>query len=384
MSNSPLIILAAGGTGGHIFPSEALARELIARNYQVRLVTDPRGGKFGDDLKDVAVTRIRAASLGGSLLSKTRGALEMAMGTLQAFFLLRRLKPALVVGFGGYPSVPTVFAASRLNIPVMLHEQNAVLGRANKVMAPLARLIATSFPHVSRLEGAAAAKASLTGNPVRPAICALHDKPYPFSSEANPLRLLVMGGSLGAQVFADVVPKAVALLPEVLRKRLMISQQCRKEDMAPARMAYDALGLRVEMAPFFHDIPERLAQCHLAICRSGASTVAELCMAGRPAVLVPYPYAIADEQKANAQTMAEAGAGWLIPQAAFTPEALAVRLESLIVIPGALAKAAEAAKGLARLNAAGRLADLAVSLIDLSADHGDNGDSPENSNRKAA
>jgi UDP-N-acetylglucosamine--N-acetylmuramyl-(pentapeptide) pyrophosphoryl-undecaprenol N-acetylglucosamine transferase len=377
MTNSSLIVLAAGGTGGHIFPAEALARELMSRGHRACLITDHRGGKFKDDLQ-VPVVRIRASSLGGSFLAKTRGAIEMGIGTLQAFFKLREMKPDVVVGFGGYPSVPTVFAASRLGIPIMLQEQNAVIGRANKVLAPMARVVATSFPHVAGLEKITA-RSVITGTPVRPAICMLHDVSYPVLNETSPLRILVVGGSLGAQVFSTVVPKALALLPETMRKRILISQQCRAADLELARQAYISLGMQPELATFFHDIPEKLAQCHLVIGRAGASTVAELCAAGRPAIMVPYPHARADEQTANARSLAETGAGWVIPQSALTPEALAVRLESLINSPATLAKAAEAAKSLARLNAAIRLADIALELIDLSNRPSDNGVNPPHS-----
>jgi UDP-N-acetylglucosamine--N-acetylmuramyl-(pentapeptide) pyrophosphoryl-undecaprenol N-acetylglucosamine transferase len=360
-------MLAAGGTGGHMFPAEALARELLKRGVNVCLMTDVRGGQFSADLLDVPVYRIHAAGLGRSLAGKIRGAAQMLWGTVQAWGKIRALKPSLVVGFGGYSSVPTVFAASRCQIPVMLHEQNAVVGRANKIMAPLARVIATSFSTVRGLEKANVHKV-LTGNPVRPSICALNELPYPELGETTPLNILVMGGSLGAHIFSDVVPKAVKLLPEPLRKRLNISQQCRKDDLDAVRHAYGENGVHVELATFFHDVPERLAACHLAICRSGASTVSELTVAGRPAILVPYPHAITGEQKANAEALAEAGSAWLIPQQAFTPEALAVRLESILTLPSTLNKAAIAAKGLARVSAASKLADLALDVIGLSQD----------------
>ncbi len=366
MSGSkPLVLLAAGGTGGHIFPAEALARELIKRGLRVMLVTDQRGGKFSAELGDVPVTRIHAKSLGGSFISKTIGALNMLWGTAEAYAHIARTKPALVVGFGGYPSVPTVFAASRLNVPIILHDQNAVLGRANKILAHTARLIATSFPYVKGLESTKT-RVSLTGNPVRPTICALHEQAYPSVGDNAPIRLLIMGGSLGATVFSDVMPKAVNLLPEHLRRRLVISQQCRQADLEQVKQAYGMHGVQVELATFFSDVPERLANCHLAICRSGASTVAEMCAAGRPAIYVPYPHAIAGEQQANAESVAEAGGGWVIPQKAFTPEALAVRLETLMLNPAMLVKTAAMAKALARLDAAQKLADLACDLIDFS------------------
>lgn len=380
----PLVMLAAGGTGGHIFPAEALARALLKRGLNVCLVTDHRGGQFSADMLDVPVLRIRAAGLGSSWLSKLRGVTEMLIGAAQAYMKIRKLKPALVVGFGGYPSVPTVFAASRAQVPVMLHEQNAVIGRANKVLLPLARIIATSFPHVGGMDASSKTRSVLTGNPVRPAICALHGLDYPAVSDTSPIKLLIMGGSLGATVFSEVVPKAVKLLPEPLRKRLIISQQCRKDDLEAVKQSYGEHGVQVELATFFHDVPERLAACHLAICRSGASTVAELCVAGKPAILVPYPFALTGEQMANAESVAEAGGAWLIPQPAFTQEALAVRLESLLTLPVNLTKAAAAAKALARLHAADELADLACDLIGLSHDGSKNGYADDETNHTSA
>ncbi len=364
-SSFPLVMLAAGGTGGHIFPAEALARELLKRNVNICLVTDKRGGQLSSELLDVPVIRIHAASLGNHLFSKIRGVLEMSVGTLEAWRAIQTHKPALVVGFGGYPSVPTVFAASRCCVPVMLHEQNAVVGRANKILSHLAQTVATSFPNVKGLEQNKT-RIVLTGNPVRPAIRNLYDAPYPPVSETGTLTLLVMGGSLGATIFSDVVPKAVMRLPEPLRKRLIIHQQCRKDDLEKVRATYGEHGVHVELAPFFHDVPERLAHCHLAICRSGASTVSELAVAGRPAILVPYPYAITGEQKANAEALAETGGAWLIPQAAFTPEALAVRLESLLTLPATLIKTAAATRNMARVDAASALADLACEMMSLS------------------
>lgn len=366
-SSFPLVMLAAGGTGGHIFPAEALARELLKRNVNVCLVTDKRGGQFSADMLDVPVLRIHAAGLGSSFLGKLRGVLEMSIGAIQAVMAIRKHKPSLVVGFGGYPSVPTVFAASRCGVPIMLHEQNAVVGRANKILSHLAQTIATSFPNVKGLENNKT-RIALTGNPVRPAIRALYDAPYPAVSETGTLTLLVLGGSLGATIFSDVVPKAVMRLPEPLRKRLIIHQQCRKDDLEKVRAAYGENGIHVELATFFHDVPERLANCHLAICRSGASTVSELAVAGRPAILVPYPHALTGEQKANAEALAETGGAWLIPQSAFTPEALAVRLESLLTLPATLIKTAAATKNMAKVDAASKLADLACEMIGLSHD----------------
>lgn len=358
-------MLAAGGTGGHMFPAEALARELLKRGLSVCLVTDRRGGRFSAEMDGIPVYRINASGLGRSLFAKAKGVFNMVIGAFQAWSKIRQLKPALVVGFGGYPSVPTVFAASRLGVPIMLHEQNAVAGRANKILSPLAKAVATGFANV---KGLGNARMVLTGNPVRPAICALHDQPYPEIAACGPLKILVMGGSLGATIFSEVAPKAVKLLPGVSRQRLVIHQQCRQADIDAVQQSYAENGVQVELATFFHDVPERLAACHLVICRSGASTVSELAVAGRPSILVPYPHAATGEQKANAEALAEAGGAWLIPQDSFTPEALAVRLESLLNLPSTLPKTAAAAKSLAHLNAARKLADLACDIIGISHD----------------
>ncbi|HUY68387.1 MAG TPA: UDP-N-acetylglucosamine--N-acetylmuramyl-(pentapeptide) pyrophosphoryl-undecaprenol N-acetylglucosamine transferase [Alphaproteobacteria bacterium] len=362
--NPPLIVLAAGGTGGHVFPAEALARELLGRGLRVALFTDRRGDAFGGDLP-VPASRIRASSLGKGLIGKLRSIVEMGIGVLQARGRLRRLKPAAVVGFGGYPSVPTLYTAAQLDIPIVIHEQNAVLGRANRAMMGKARAIATSFPHVVGLKPGSQARLVQTGNPVRPAFASLRAVPYPALADDEPMRLLVLGGSLGARVFSQVVPQAIALMPDHLRRRLIVAQQCRKEDIEAARAGFAGAGVEAELSPFFRDVPERLAQSHLFIGRSGGSTVAELTAIGRPSILVPFPHGHAGEQIANAEAVAEAGGAWLIPEQAFTPEALAVRLESLMALPSALAKTAAAARAWGNVTAADNLADCVAEVIGL-------------------
>ena len=252
-AETPLIILAAGGTGGHVFPAEALARELLGRGWRVVLFTDKRGGKFGDDLT-VPFHHIRASSLGKNLFSKVRGLLEMGVGVLQARHLISKLKPDAVVGFGGYPSLPPLFAAAQAGIPIVLHEQNAVLGRANRALLSRAKFVATSFPHVAGLK-ADADRFIHTGNPVRPAFAALRATPYTPITDDSPVRLLVMGGSLGARVFSQVVPSALAKLPEHLKRRIIVAQQCRADDLEMANAAYAGAGIEAELAPFFHDVP---------------------------------------------------------------------------------------------------------------------------------
>ena len=360
--SSPFIILAAGGTGGHIFPAEALARELLGRGYRVALMTDQRGSKFGDDLP-VPVHRIRASSLGQGFFRKVRSIMEMGVGVLQARRLLKKLRPSVVVGFGGYPSVPTLYAAAQLNIPIILHEQNAILGRANRALMEKAQIIATSFPHVVGLKSSAQARLVYTGNPVRPAFMALRGTPYAAMTDDGPMKILVMGGSLGAKVFSHVVPQALALMPEHLRRRIVIAQQCRKENREEASAAFASAGVEAELAPFFTDVPARMADAHLIICRAGGSTVAELTVVGRPSILVPFPHGHAGEQTANAETVAEAGGAWLIPEQAFTPESLAMRLEALMAMPSTLTKTAAAARAWGKITAADGLADCVASVI---------------------
>lgn len=358
------IVLAAGGTGGHFFPAEALARELLARGEAVALVTDKRGQAFGDSLPEVTVHRIRSAAPGGNLLAKMNAAWQMGLGLLGANALMRHLKPAAVVGFGGYPSVPTVYAAAQGRVPVMLHEQNAVLGRANRMLAAAARRIAVAFPKVASVKEEHRPRLVRTGNPVRPAIAAQRDAAYAVPAPGGPVRILVMGGSQGARVFSEVIPEALGRLPADLRARIHLAQQCRPEDLEAARAAYSGMGLGgLELESFFRDVPDRLAACHLAITRAGASTIAELTCIGRPAILVPYPHAMDDHQTANARQLAAAGAAWVMAQPDFTADALAARLTALLESPDALTAAAQAAHGWGMADAARRLADAVLDMI---------------------
>jgi len=359
---SGVIALAAGGTGGHMFPAEALAGELLARGHGVALVTDRRGGGFGERLTAVETHRIAAGGLAGTgIVGRAQGVVQLGVGFFQARGLMGRLKPSVVVGFGGYASVPTVLAASFSGIPTALHEQNAVLGRANRLLAKRATRIATSFPSVVGI--GTGNSTVLTGNPVRPGIAALADQPYPALSAGGAIQILVVGGSQGARVFSRLIPEAVALLPAELQRRLRIAQQARAEDLETARANYAKLLATVELAPFFGDMPERLRSAHLVVCRSGASTVAELTAAGRPAILIPYPFATDDHQTANARALDTAGAAWLMPEAATTPAMLADRLAALAADPERLGRAADVARALGRRDAAARLADLVTSLI---------------------
>lgn len=355
---APTIVLAAGGTGGHMFPAEALAASLISRGFGVALITDKRGQAFGDALSSVAVHRIRASRLPRHTMDRIKAVLDMGLGVIEARRLLRRLKPAAVVGFGGYPSIPTVAAAASLKIPIIIHEQNALLGRANLRLARRARVVATSFATVARVPKGVSTQ--LVGNPVRPAIAGVRKQPYVAARPDEPFRLLVLGGSQGAHIFSEIIPAAVAFLPETARARLRIVQQCRPEDIEAARAAYQAAGVEAELSTFFIDVPQRLAACHLAITRSGASTIAELGVAGRPAILVPYPFATDDHQSANAEAYAVAGGGWVVGQRSLTPSFLAERLMVLMAHPDTLERAAEAARKEGKPDAADRFAQLVM------------------------
>ena len=359
-----LVLLAAGGTGGHLFPAEALSVALQARGYVVELATDDRALKYGSAFPARAIHTIPAGSpSGGSVVSKAFAALELGRGTLVAYNLLRRLRPACVVGFGGYPTVPPVLAASLLKIPAVLHDQNAVLGRANKFLAGRVSAIASGFPTLGGLSEAQRKLWTSTGNPVRPAVLEAAKLAYPSTASGEPFRLLVTGGSQGARVFSDVVPPAVALLDPAFRARLSIVQQARGEDEARVREVYAQLGVNAEVAPFFKDLPGRIGQAHLVIGRAGASTVSELSVIGRPAILVPFPFAIDQDQAANARHLAATGAAEIVVQKDFTAEWLAGRLTAALAHPENLTSRAEAAKSAGIPDAAERLADLVVEVM---------------------
>lgn len=354
------IVLAAGGTGGHIFPAQALAEELTARGYHVVLVTDKRFEKYLTAFSGVDIRIIRSGSMSGGILQRALNIGNIVTGIVQARRFLKQIKPVAVVGFGGYPSFPTMVAAATLRLYTVLHEQNSVLGRTNRVLARRVSRIATSFAHTSHVPEEAQDKLVFTGNPVRLGIRALHDVPYPELSEDGKIYLLIMGGSQGAAVFSRIVPEAIRLLPPALRSRLRLDQQCRPADIAAVREAYAEMGVNANCATFFRDVPARLASAHLVIGRAGASTVAELLVAGRPAILVPYPQAMDDHQRYNANTIEDAGGGWLMPEEGFTVEALSDKLEHFLNLPSALEKAAKNARSAGHPEAARLLARLAL------------------------
>jgi UDP-N-acetylglucosamine--N-acetylmuramyl-(pentapeptide) pyrophosphoryl-undecaprenol N-acetylglucosamine transferase len=361
MSTAPLILLAAGGTGGHLFPAEALGVELIKRGFRVRLVTDARAlrysGLFSEDMIDVVPSE---TVRGRSPVALARTALMLGTGSFVAFNLMRRLKPAAVVGFGGYPTVPPLLAARLAGVPGIIHDANAVLGRANRLLSGHVKAIATSLPGVLDRDPALSGKTTMVGTPMRPAVLDAAAVAYAPPEGAGPFRLLVTGGSQGARVMSDIVPNAIERLEPTLWGRLVLTQQVRQEDMARVRAIYDRLKINAELAPFFTDLPARLAANHLVISRSGAGTVAELAAIGRPSILVPLPGAIDQDQFANAGVLSQANAALRIVQTDFTPDRLASEISALAAEPARLAAMATAARAVGRLDAAERLADLVL------------------------
>jgi UDP-N-acetylglucosamine--N-acetylmuramyl-(pentapeptide) pyrophosphoryl-undecaprenol N-acetylglucosamine transferase len=357
----PLVLLAAGGTGGHLFPAQALADALLKRGAIVDLATDTRAAHFKFPARTVHL--IPSATLRGrNPIALARTATLLTLGTAKAWSMLGRLRPAVVVGFGGYPTVPPLMAATLRGIPTVLHEQNGVMGRANRLLAGRVTAIATGFRTLARLDPRLQAKITFTGNPVRAEVIAAAATPYAAPEPNGKLRLLVFGGSQGARVMAEIVPAAIERLTADLRARMAVVQQARPEDLDTVRGIYARLGVAAETAPFFSDLPARMAAAHLVISRSGASTVAELSAIGRPAVLVPLPHALDQDQFINAGVLEAAGGAIRIEQRDFTPERLASEIAGLAGEPGRLARMAQAAKSAGTVDAAERLADLVLKV----------------------
>jgi len=357
MSLAGPILLAAGGTGGHLFPASALAVALAKRGAEVELATDSRALKFGQDFPARAVHAFPAATTTeAGALAKARASLTLGVGLAAAAIKLRRIQPRAVVGFGGYPTVPPLLAAWLLRIPTVLHEQNAVMGRANRFLSPRVKLIACGFPG---LKGVDQAKARVTGNPVRSSVLDAAALPYP-EHVGQRLNLLVTGGSQGARVMADIVPAALALMNPDERQWIRLTQQARGEDSARVAAACARMSFPVEIAEFFPDLPARIAAAHLVVARAGASTVSELAVIGRASVLVPFPHALDQDQAANAATLASAGGAIVVSQNQFTPDRLAEILRDALAQPAKLKAAAAAAKSVGVPDAAERLADLVL------------------------
>jgi UDP-N-acetylglucosamine--N-acetylmuramyl-(pentapeptide) pyrophosphoryl-undecaprenol N-acetylglucosamine transferase len=360
-------VLAAGGTGGHLIPAFALATELEARGHDVALITDERGANIPGKPDTVPTHVLPAGRFGKNPLKWPAGIGAVLEGRSMAMRLFETFEPAAVVGFGGYPALPALLGAISAKIPSVIHEQNAVLGRVNRLLAGRVDAIATSYPQVERLKPKFAGKTRLTGNPVREDVLALRDQDYPALSEESLLRVLVTGGSQGARVLSEVVPDGLAMLPPPLRSRLQITQQCRAEDLEGVRERYAKHDIPAELGTYFEDMHERLADTHLFIGRAGASTIAELTAVGRPAILIPLPIATDDHQAANTREMAKAGGARMIRQDNFVPKELAKQIQVMAQKPEALANAAHAAFNCGRPEATRELADLVESLggIDL-------------------
>ena len=361
-SSQNIIILTAGGTGGHMFPADALAKELIAQGYRPVLISDMRGSIYSGTLAGIESYTVKAKGLAGrSIAGRLQGLFALIIGFFQARKLLAALKPAAVVGFGGYASFPAVSAALSLGIPTVIHEQNAVLGRANRLVAKHVNRVCISFelnrpaPKNTYLE--------LTGLPIRTTIADVRNTKYIPPATGKPIRILILGGSQGARIFSDVIPEAVRRLPDSLKQRISFSQQSRPEELDRTHAAYEQVGAHVQLRVFFDNVPDLLRETHLLIARSGASTVAEVSVAGRPSVLIPLPHATDDHQAANAKALEAIGGCWHIPQSAASPEALANHLTELLTNPKAMAQTADAAAAFAIPDATRRLASVVTALI---------------------
>jgi len=353
------IVLSAGGTGGHLFPAQALAGELRKRGHGIVVMTDARFSNYATSFPNSRIETVPSAPL-NSLLAP----FKIAAGVMLAFAKLLRLRPSAVIGFGGYPSVPVMLAAVMARLPTAIIEQNAVVGRANRLLMNRVKRVAAAFP-LARFAPEDKSKIVLTGNPLRPEVIALWGAAYVGPVSDGPLHLLVFGGSQGARALSEIVPSAITKLPESLRFRLSVVQQCRPEDMEKVRAIYTQAAIRAELRPFFHDMPQRMAEAQLVIGRSGAGTVAELMAIGRPAILVPLPHALDDNQTPNAEILSRAGAGWTVAQRDLSADGLARMLTEIFSAPSDLAARAGRAHALAIPDAAEKLADMVEQLSEM-------------------
>ncbi len=355
-------VLAAGGTGGHLIPAFALARELERRGHHVALITDERGAQLPGKPDFMPAHVLPAGRFGKNPLKWIKGVRSVLQGRRMALRLFESFEPTAVIGFGGYPALPALLAATSAKIPSVIHEQNAVLGRVNRLLARKVDAIATAYPDVDRLAAKHLEKVCLVGNPVRPEVLTLRDEPYPEFTEDGLLRVLVTGGSQGARVLSDIVPDGLAMLQPALRSRLQVTQQCRPEDLDAVRQRYASHDIPAELGTYFEDMATRLADAHLFIGRAGASTIAELTAVGRPAILIPLPIATDDHQAVNVREMVAAGGARSIRQHKFTGKELAKQIQAMAQNPGTLANAAHGAWNCGRPNAAKDLADLLESF----------------------
>jgi UDP-N-acetylglucosamine--N-acetylmuramyl-(pentapeptide) pyrophosphoryl-undecaprenol N-acetylglucosamine transferase len=360
-------VLAAGGTGGHLIPAFALAAELHQRGHHVALITDARGATIPGKPDYLPAHVLPAGRFGKNPLGWVPALRAVLEGRAMALRLFESFQPSALVGFGGYPALPALLAASAARLPSVIHEQNAVLGRVNRLMAGRVDAIATSYAEVDRLKPKFSPKVHLTGNPVRADVLTLREQDFPAFTDESLLRILVTGGSQGARVLSEVVPDGLAMLPPALRQRLQVTQQCRAEDLEAVRRRYAEHDIPAELGTYFEDMHERLADAHLFIGRAGASTIAELTAVGRPAILVPLPIATDDHQAANTREMVKAGGARMIRQEAFQPKELAKQIQAMAMNPQSLSNAAHCAYNCGRPDAAQALADLVegMSGIDL-------------------
>ncbi|MEO0412365.1 MAG: undecaprenyldiphospho-muramoylpentapeptide beta-N-acetylglucosaminyltransferase [Pseudomonadota bacterium] len=358
MSNEGHFVIAAGGTGGHMAPAFAVAQLMLDRGYSVTLITDERGQAFPGKPEKVATSVLQTAPPRTGVLSLLSTAAGVRRAQKQAEEFLSVSPVSAVIGFGGYPALPTLLAAKSLGIPYMTHEQNAVLGRTNRLTGQKAAAVAVSFPGTQKLPGKWHGKTALTGTPVRKDVLKHKDEEYPILSRDSLMRILVLGGSQGARILSDVVPEAVSIVPPALRQRLQITQHCRTEDIDRVREKYAELKVAAEVSSFIDDVGEKLRWSHLVIARAGASTVAELTVTGRPSILVPYAAAMDDHQMANASVLAQTGGAIIMPESMFDARALAKQLQKLSLAPGTMAEMAEATKRAGYPRATKHLADM--------------------------
>lgn len=351
--------LSSGGTGGHIFPAEALAEELKNRGHEIIFITDERYKNYDGAPKSFSVMKIPAATLQGGLPAKLKSVLKILQGIIVALKILNKAKGAVMVGFGGYPSFPTIVAAKILGLKIIIHEQNSVLGITNRALSRFADKIATSFSEVWGISEENQHKISYTGNPVRKQIADLQNLPYP---EINGFNIVVVGGSLGASIFSDIVPAAIKKLSPSMQNKIHIFQQARRNDAEKVKAAYAEIPVQAEVQEFFTNIAELYANAHLIIARSGASTVAELALIGKPAIFVPYPNSKGDHQLLNAEALAEIGGAWVMDQKDFRADNLAKKLQEFYANPAMLKTAAEKIMHRAKPGAVQNLANLAEEL----------------------
>ena len=362
MSLSRHYVLAAGGTGGHLMPAHAVAEELMARGHHVALVTDERGAKIPGIFERAQTHILPAGRLSGGPAGWIKGFRSTMAGRDMARRLYDMFQPSAVVGFGGYPALPALLAAFKDGIPTIVHDQNAVLGRVNRLVAGKVNAIATAYPEVMKLAPRHRAKVHLIGNPVREAVLELRDEPFPTFTEESVFRILVTGGSQGATILSSVVPQGLGLLPLSLRRRLQVTQQCRPEDIEAVRAQYAEMEIPADLMTYIEDMPTKLGWSHLVIARAGASTIAELTVAGRPAILIPLPGAMDDHQTYNAREMSKSGGARTIAQKDFTPVELAKQMQKMAMEPGALENAARRARDCGRPDAVRDMADLIESF----------------------